>query len=586
MKQISRLRSFGWLRRQRAHVWFLGMVLAVAIALGWNLPAASQVDPPALTSDGAVAATVTLDGVELFAISEKLGSALPAQRAQATLEALRAVASDLNIAPEDLDIQQQDGDTAAIAAGRLILTRVTTADAAAANTTQDALAAEYLQRLQQAIRQYRTERSFGYLLRAGLLALLATAIFALALAASTLWLPRLARQGYARWTFSLRVRDFELLSARQIADILDNTLDIVRFIFSVVLFVVYATLTLSLFPWTKAIGFSFSGYLLALVQLALAAAIGYLPNAFAIFLIAAATHYLFKFTRPLFRSLERGTIAIPGFYSEWAAPTYRLFEIFTLSIAAVLAAPYLPGFGSNAFRGVSIFVGILVSLGSTAAVSNSVAGIILIYTRAFQVGDRIRVGDTCGNVEEKSILVTRIRTYENTIVTIPNALLLSGSIVNFSTSIRDTQVPVMLSASVTLGYDVPWQEVYRVLVDAALSTPYVLPEPLPFVLQTGLGDFSVSYDLKAYTNEPTVMETIYSGLYQNIQDKCNAAGIEILSPTYSAVRDGNQSTIPENYLPASYKPPGFQVNPLGNLFQIDLALGNRDRNASSDNGNP
>ena len=246
----------------------------------------------------------------------------------------------------------------------------------------------------------------------------------------------------------------------------------------------------------------------------------------------------------------------------------------------IIIFPYLPGFGSTAFQGVSIFLGVLVSLGSTAAISNAVAGIILIYTRAFQIGDRVRIADTLGNVEEKLLLVTRIRTFDNVIVTIPNALLLSSNINNYSASMRDTRTPIILSTTVTLGYEVPWRKIDETLTNAALATPDVLPDPAPFVFQTSLGDFSVSYELKVYTDRPTVMERIYSELHKNIQDKCNEAEIEILSPTYSAVRDGNQSTIPETYLPDNYAAPGFNLHPLGNLFQIDLQVGGNNKTNS------
>lgn len=235
-----------------------------------------------------------------------------------------------------------------------------------------------------------------------------------------------------------------------------------------------------------------------------------------------------------------------------------------IALAAVVAFPYLPGFDSPAFRGVSVFLGILFSLGSTSAVANVVGGVILIYTRAFQIGDRIQIGDVTGDVLEKTLLVTRIITPTNRIITIPNSSLLSSNVINFSVASRELQRYLILQTTVTLGYGLPWRTVHATLTQAALATTDILSEPEPFVLQTSLDDFYVSYQLNAYTNHPERMVNIYSVLHQNIQDHCNEAGIEIMSPSYSALRDGHHSTIPENYLPSDYRAPGFRTVSLGN----------------------
>ncbi len=202
----------------------------------------------------------------------------------------------------------------------------------------------------------------------------------------------------------------------------------------------------------------------------------------------------------------------------------------------------------------------MLSLGATNAIGNLFAGIILIYTRAFWVGDRIEVAGKLGDVEDKNFLVTRIRTLDRELVTIPNSILLSNSIINYTALIRESNTPLILHTTVTLGYDVPWRKLHKTLINAALATTYILDNPKPFVLQTSLDDFYVSYGLKAFTNHPEKMEFIYSELHQNIQDKCNEEGIEIMSPQYTSVRDGNQTTIPENHLPADYTAPKFQID--------------------------
>jgi small-conductance mechanosensitive channel len=228
-----------------------------------------------------------------------------------------------------------------------------------------------------------------------------------------------------------------------------------------------------------------------------------------------------------------------------------------IALALVLAFPYLPGSASPAFQGVSIFIGLLLSLGSTSVVANIVSGLVLTYTHAFRVGDRVRIADTVGDVIEKGLLVTRMRTIKNVEITVPNGMVMGSHIINYSAVAQEHGL--ILNTTITLGYDIPWRLIHETLIKAAQATNGILPEPRPFVLQTSLDDFYVSYELNAYTDQPNKMIVVYSELHQNIQDFCNEAGIEILSPHYGALRDGNPSTIPSDYLPKGYQAPPFQI---------------------------
>lgn len=269
----------------------------------------------------------------------------------------------------------------------------------------------------------------------------------------------------------------------------------------------------------------------------------------------------------MFANIERGTLSIHGFYPEWAKPTYRLLSFIVIAFAIAIVFPYLPGSNSPAFQAISIVIGALISLGSSGAIANAAAGFSLVYTRAFQVGDRVEIGDVMGFVEEKQLLVTRIRTLNNVLVSIPNSTLLSSNIINYNTLLRDQQTPIIIHTNVSLGYDTPWRSAHEVLIAAAVATTDILSQPPPFVWQTALNDFYISYELKAYTNHPTKLEAIYSELHQNIQDRCNEANIEICSPHYSAIRDGNSTTIPSEYLSSDYVAPGFRVNSLSKNSQ-------------------
>ena len=229
-----------------------------------------------------------------------------------------------------------------------------------------------------------------------------------------------------------------------------------------------------------------------------------------------------------------------------------------LAFVAVVIFPYLPGSESPAFRGISIFLGVLFSLGSTSAVANIVAGTILTYTRAFRVGDRIQIADTTGDVVEKTLLATRVQTIKNELITVPNAMVLGSHITNFSAASAGGR-ELILHTTVTIGYDAPWRTIHELLIAAALRTEGILKEPAPFVLQTALDDFYVHYEINGFTGQPAQMAVTYAQLRQNIQDSFNEAGVEIMSPHFSSLRDGNRKAIPDPYLPGTYAAPSFRV---------------------------
>ena len=184
--------------------------------------------------------------------------------------------------------------------------------------------------------------------------------------------------------------------------------------------------------------------------------------------------------------------------------------------------------------------------------------------RPFQDGDRVKIADTVGDVVGRTLLVTRIRTIKNVDITIPNSMVLSSHLINFSSVAREHGL--ILHTSITIGYDAPWKTVHALMIAAAKATTHILEKPEPFVLQTSLDDFYVTYEINAYTDQANKQATIYAELHQNIQDKFNEGGVEIMSPHYANIRDGNQVTIPEQYLPKSYRAPGIRIEGLGNWF--------------------
>ena len=358
---------------------------------------------------------------------------------------------------------------------------------------------------------------------------------------------------------SITIQKVQLITAQRLAAILKLVARYLGLVVDLLLVLVYLTVLFSIFPQTRGLVNTLLTGVFDALSRGWQSFVDYLPSLINLIVIALVTHFGLRLVRFLFGEVGKGTIVLPNFDTDWAQPTYQLVRVLIIALALVVAFPYIPGSDSPAFQGISIFIGFLVSLGSSSFVANIIAGVVLTYTRAFRLGDRVKIGETIGDVLEKSLLVTRVRTIKNVEITIPNSIVLSSHIVNYSSN-SQKNMGLILHSTVTLGYDVPWREVHQALIQAALNTPDILAEPRPFVLQTSLDDYYVSYEINAYTNTPHRMAVIYSDLHQNIQDACNAAGIEILSPAYNALRDGNHSTIPGEHLPPDYRPPGFRID--------------------------
>lgn len=398
-----------------------------------------------------------------------------------------------------------------------------------------------------------------------LLALVATGLFVGFLKAFRQLFPRMLDKvsAWGRTTkYSLKIQRVELISGAQISDALLGLLRALRLVSYVSLTYLYATSILGFFPATRNLSVELLNYLIDPIAMIGRAFIASVPDIIAIALIIVVTNYVIKLIHIFFNGIERGAITFQGFHREWTTPTYKIVRFFVLVFAAVAIFPYIPGSHSEAFRGISIFLGVLVSLGAAGAFSNIVAGVVLTYMRPFSVGDRVKIADTVGDITEKTLLVTRVRTIKNVDVTIPNALVLGSHIINFSSSSMKPP-PLILHTSLTIGYDAPWQKVHELLMTAAKQTTHILETPEPFVLQTSLNDFYVTYEINAYTGAPNKMAAIYSELHQHIQDRFNEAGLEIMSPHYTQIRDGNRTTIPDQYLPKTYQPPGLRIWPLG-----------------------
>lgn len=271
--------------------------------------------------------------------------------------------------------------------------------------------------------------------------------------------------------------------------------------------------------------------------------VGYLPNLVTILVIVFFARYLIRVIGLIFDGIRNRRIYLKNFYPEWAETSFSLIKLMIYALTAVIIFPYLPGSSSPAFQGISIFVGVLVSLGSTTAVANVVAGVVLTYTRAFKVADQVEVGGTRGRVVERSTFVTRIQTLKNVIVSIPNSMVLTNNIVNYSSNMGHSGL--LVHTTITIGYDVPWQTVNELLIAAATMTENIADNPEPFVLQTSLDDNYVSYEVNGWTRNAEELPKTYSELHANILDIFHANKVEITSPAFRAVRDANETTVPD-----------------------------------------
>jgi small-conductance mechanosensitive channel len=331
----------------------------------------------------------------------------------------------------------------------------------------------------------------------------------------------------------------------------------------IILNLIYLTLPVlfGIFPWTGGFSGKLISYFLNPIKHILISVWYYLPNFFTIIVLIIFFRYLLRILFYFKKEIERGALKIPGFYVDWANPTFQIIRVLVLAFALIIIFPYLPGSDSQVFKGVSVFLGVLFTFGSAGALSNVVAGLVLTYMRAYKIGDRVKIGDAVGDVVEKSLLVTRIKTIKNEIVSIPNSTVMNSHTTNFSAEAKEHGL--IIHTTVTIGYEKSWRQIHDLLIKAALATELINKEPAPFVFQTSLDDFYVRYQINAYTNAPNEQQNTYSNLNQNIQDVFNEAGVEIMSAHYQYIRDGNQTTVPADHLPDDYVAPAFRVKTEG-----------------------
>ena len=461
-------------------------------------------------------------------------------------EKLEELYNDLYFVADSIKIKPA-GDYLSVMYNDKTITGVSIVDALWENSSQTELAQRYANIIKNTIVKYKEQNSLkSVLIRLAELLLVLFITFILVWAINRLFdfLKKITLNSEHRFLTSIRIRNYDFIKKPGIVKALVKILAILRIVFLLFLLITIIPLIFDIFSSTQYLSKIIVQWISEPIKNVGIAIIGYLPHLFYIVIIAVITRYVLKILRFFALEIERGILKIKGFHPEWAHTTYVLARMMLWVLALVIMFPHLPGSDSDAFKGISIFLGVLISLGSSSAISNAIAGIVISYMRPFQVGDWIKSGEIIGAVIEKNALVTRLKTINNEDITIPNSAILSGATMNF-TSIGK-EIGLALNVQVKVRYDYSDNLVEELLIEAALKTNGISPKPHPYIFQISLSELNAVYELNAYTFHPENMYFIKSDLTKNIQSTFRQANVEIFSTQYVEIRTPFSNTKKQN----------------------------------------
>ena len=489
---------------------------------------------------------VTLGNDTIFRVVKSLGSITAEKRSQVISSHILLFAKSSELNPDSITTMDNGPETF-IVYGDAVIATIFPEDTVISGQSPALTANKYAESIRESVREYRESRSLNSIITK-ILVIFGVVVGYYLIVRFFNWLARKLHDyiSVRKWFIrELKIGDYALIDKEQSRKVLWWAVTLMKWVFLIIILYITLPVIFIQFPVTKHIAITLIQWVVSPVKNILLAVWRYLPNLFSILVILIIMRLLIKLLKFLTREVEQGELKIPGFHPDWAKTTGNIVRMLLYLFTIVIIFPFLPGSDSKVFQGVSVFLGLLLSLGSSSAISNIIAGIVITYMRPFRVGDRVKIGEIVGDVIEKSMLVTRIRTIKNEEITIPNSAILSGNTTNYSAQANESGL--ILHTTVTIGYDAPWRKIHELLISAALATDGIEKKPAPFVLQTSLDDFYVSYQINAVTKHASRQAVIYSQLHQNIQDKFNEAGMEIMSPHYRAERDGNTIAIPEEY---------------------------------------
>lgn len=513
-----------------------------------------------VSSTDSIGSPVIHDDDTLFFVKHSLGTISIKQRARLITEDLEEIQTTFDIKTDSVFLQMV-GNVGNIMLNDKVILQVLDQDAKLENTTSAALGSLWANRINTSLKSSRSgiETMLQYVFS---IVIFLAFVFLLNYILKLLFRKVNAfvhghKDAYLK---GIRFKGFEFIDAKGELELVLKLVLVIRFLFLLLLAYVTFPIFFRFFPATEPVAYQLIGFIYnPLVSIGWAF-LAYVPNIFSIAIIVYIFRVILKYLGLFAERVESGKLHITGFYPEWANTTYTLIRLLVIALGVIMVFPYLPGAQSDVFKGVTVFVGIIFSIGSTSVVGNLVAGLVLTYMRPFRIGDRIKIGDVEGEITEKTSFILRIKTPKNEYITIPNANVLNSHIVNYNKSFDEGGI--ILFTDITIGYDVPWRLVHDLLLKAADQTDLLEKKPKPFVLQKSLDDFSVHYQINAYSKKPLHKDLIYSLINQNIQDIFAEAGVEILSPNYMAQRDGNASTIPVDPKMTNGSKPPMESKPM------------------------
>lgn len=523
---------------------------------GARIFAAEAGSEPAVTREAAKEmAPVRIDNMFLFSV-RGISSYPAGERAESLKERIEAVASDPRIPTSAITVVESRYSTDLTVNGRIVMS-VFDLDAVPEGVTRQLLANAYLRQIKIAIEKYRSDRRPENIIKGIIFALGVTIIFVIALITSGKLYARfgaLMERRFRARIQALRIKSFEIVQAGTVWTTLINGLRSIRVVLVLVLSYIYVYTVLEFFPWTRLLADNLLFYIVTPLKRVGIAVLQYVPNLIFVLVIVVVTRYVLKLVGLFFIGIERGSVQLRSFDSSWARPTYKMVRLLIIVFVAIIIYPYIPGSESGAFKGVSIFLGVVFSLSSSSAIANIIAGYMLTYRRAFRVGDRVKIGEIEGDVSEIRLQVTHVKTIKNEEITVPNSLILGSSVMNYNAMAKEKGL--ILHTTVTIGYDVPWRQVDAMLLMAAGQTPGVLSEPQPFIHHKSLDDYYITYELNVYTDNPQGMAETYSELHHHILDAFNEYGVQMMVPGYENDPEGGAKIVPrDKWFSPPAKPP-------------------------------
>jgi small-conductance mechanosensitive channel len=530
------------------------LCLALVATLTADVRLHAQTADRSTNEDEVVTAPVEVDGTVLFRLRGV--SSFPADvRAANVRGRIVAAAGDPAVTIDSLRVVESGG-VHQIATGDRPLLTIVEADATLEQVGPAELAGAHLARIRQAIVDYRAARSTGAMRRAALDTLVATVVLALGVVL-LLWLWRrldafLTRRLESR-IHTVGIQSFEVMRAESIRAALRSGFVGIRNILLLAGGLVYVGYLLSAWPWTR--GFSRDIVAFALAPLAVIGRglVANVPSLVFLVVLFFVIRLVLRVIRLFFEAIERGTVKLANFDAEWAQPTYKIVRIAIVAFGLIVAYPYIPGSESDAFKGVSLFIGIVFSLGSSSAISNIIAGYMMTYRRAFRVGDRVKIGDAIGDVIQMRLQVTHLRSFKNEEIVIPNSQILSGEVVNYSSLAKEHGL--ILHTEVGIGYETPWRQVEAMLLTAASRCAFPSEQPpRAFVRLKKLGDFAVTYELNLHCTDVAAMLPLYTAMHRHILDVFNEYGVQIMTPAYEGDPEQPKVVAPKDWFTAPATP--------------------------------